>query len=478
MKPDNKKFNINTPTGILLILGAAIFVFEGSLMYVLSHFSSMKPWVLGVVDSIILTILLYPVMYYFVFRSMVKEITQRKQAEKELLKIKSGLEETVKERTKELSEKNDKLECEIRERVQIQLELKKLARAIHNSPVSVVITDPDGTIEYVNPKFTQVTGYTSEEAIGQNPRVLKSGRQSQEFYKNLWDTIKAGKVWRGDFSNKKKSGEIYWESASIAPVLDDEGKITHFVAVKEDITEQKAANEALDESMEKLQVYADKLQKSNEMKELLLDIITHDLKNPVGVIDGFTGILLSEDPSNEIYQTMADSSGTILKVIENATALAGVALGDKIEKQKINLAHVLKDIKLQFDQSAEDSGMEIQLVPHNDVYILANPIISEVFKNYLSNAVKYAKSGKKIIMEIEETPETVKVCVKDFGTTIPEENRKAIFHRQTRLESGQKGRGLGLAIVKRIAEEHGAKIWVEPNTPGGNCFYFEIEKYR
>jgi PAS domain S-box-containing protein len=126
-------------------------------------------------------------------------------------------------------------------------ELSKLSQATENSPASVVVTDKNGTIEYVNPRFSEVTGYAADEAIGQNPSVLKSGDIPESYYKELWDTILAGKVWRGEFKNKMKNGEEFWESASISPIKNEEGEITHFVAVKEDITEQKKIRESLRE---------------------------------------------------------------------------------------------------------------------------------------------------------------------------------------------------------------------------------------
>ena len=139
----------------------------------------------------------------------------------------------------------DNLEKKVTERT---AELRKLSQATENSPASVVVTDKNGTIEYVNPRFSEVTGYTAEEAIGQNPSVLKSGDLPESYYQELWDTILAGKVWRGEFKNKRKNGEEFWESASISPIKNEAGEITHFVAVKEDITEQKKIRESLRES--------------------------------------------------------------------------------------------------------------------------------------------------------------------------------------------------------------------------------------
>lgn len=134
---------------------------------------------------------------------------------------------------------------DITERKRVDEQLRKLSRAVEQSPVSVVITDPQGTIEYVNPKFTEVTGYSAREAIGKNPRILKSGEKSPEEYRELWETITSGREWRGVFHNKKKSGELYWESASISPIKNPRGKITHFIAIKEDITVLKQAQEDL-----------------------------------------------------------------------------------------------------------------------------------------------------------------------------------------------------------------------------------------
>jgi PAS domain S-box-containing protein len=130
-------------------------------------------------------------------------------------------------------------------------ELRKLSVAVQQSPASVVITDLDGTIQYVNPKFSQVTGYTPEEAIGQNPRVLKSDQTPPEVYEDLWKTITAGRTWRGEFINVKKNGELFWESASISPIISTDGTTTHYIAIKEDITEKKRGEEALRDSEER-----------------------------------------------------------------------------------------------------------------------------------------------------------------------------------------------------------------------------------
>ena len=168
---------------------------------------------------------------------------ERRQAEEALRKAHEELEMRVEERTAELTKANEQLRIEIAERKRMEEELRKLSRAVEQSPSTVIITDIAGNIEYVNPKFTLVTGYSREEVVGKNPRILKSGETSPEQYKRLWETITSGREWRGEFHNKKKNGELYWEAVSVTPIRNSEGAITHFLAVKEDITERKRAEE-------------------------------------------------------------------------------------------------------------------------------------------------------------------------------------------------------------------------------------------
>ena len=164
------------------------------------------------------------------FNSMVGHIQQSRQ----------DLEKKVFDRTLELDAVNDALTIEIAEHRVIEERLLQFSRAVEQNPCSIVITDPKGNIEYVNPKFTEVTGYTAEEVRGQNPRVLKSGINPPEFYQELWKTLVEGCEWRGEFHNRKKNGDLYWESASLSAIRDTSGTVTHYLAIKEDVTERKA----------------------------------------------------------------------------------------------------------------------------------------------------------------------------------------------------------------------------------------------
>ena len=169
---------------------------------------------------------------------------------------------------------------DITERKQAEISLRKLSNAVEQSPSLVVITDLSGAVEYVNPKFERLTGYNLEEVLGKNLSMLQSGEQSNESYEKLWNTILAGKEWQGTFHNKKKNGELYWESATIAPIKDDNDKVINYLAIKKDITEQRQAEDLLKESLKE--------------KETLLQEIHHRVKNNMQVINiGCSTIILS-----------------------------------------------------------------------------------------------------------------------------------------------------------------------------------------
>ncbi|MBI2413131.1 MAG: EAL domain-containing protein [Deltaproteobacteria bacterium] len=173
------------------------------------------------------------------------DITELKRAEEELKQYWDGLEGIVGSRTAELEEANERLKEEIGTRKKAEQDLLKLTKAIEQSANLVCITDVNGVIEYVNPTFEKTTGWKKEEALGQNPRVIASGTTPKETYDELWATILSGNVWKGTFRNKRKDGEPFWVSAVISPIFGEEGRITHFLAVHEDITEQKVSREQI-----------------------------------------------------------------------------------------------------------------------------------------------------------------------------------------------------------------------------------------
>jgi PAS domain S-box-containing protein len=179
---------------------------------------------------------------------------------------------------------------DITERKTERKEIIKLSQAVEQSPASIVITGIDGSIEYINPKFTQITGYTLDEVKGQNPNILKSGNTSPEEYRELWDTITSGNVWEGEFLNKTRDGKLFWEKATIAPIFDEKGEIVSYLAIKKDITEQKALEAQLRQSQKM------------EAIGMLAGGISHDFNNLLTIINGYSAIVLADlDRSNPVF---------------------------------------------------------------------------------------------------------------------------------------------------------------------------------
>lgn len=221
----------------------------------------------------------------------------------------------------------------------------------------------------------------------------------------------------------------------------------------------------------------DRLQETNEIKELLLDVITHDLKNNAGSIYGLSSILQQKDPGDELIECITDTSERLLKVIDNASTLAKVSSGEEIDKVPLSLNQILCEVVEELCESETTNNLLMARPIDCTVIIHANPIISEVFKNYVSNAIKYSGDGEKIIIDVESDDKNVIVRVSDHGKPIPEDKREVIFDRKVQLDNGDRiGSGLGLAIVKRIALLHQGRVWVMPYKDLGNSFCIELPK--
>ncbi|HRQ31149.1 MAG TPA: PAS domain S-box protein, partial [Saprospiraceae bacterium] len=211
----------------------------------------------------------------------------------------------------------------IEEKKATEIKLRKLSQAVEQSSASVVITNLDGEIEYVNPKFTESTGYTFDEVVGKNPRILKSGNQPRESYKKLWENISEGKVWRGEFHNRKKNGELFWESASISAITSPDGEITHYLAVKDDITKRKQVEADLKLAKEQAEA-------ANRAKSEFLASMSHEIRTPMNSILGFSEVMLNttNDPKQKSFlKTILDSGKTLLLLINDILDLSKIEAG-------------------------------------------------------------------------------------------------------------------------------------------------------
>jgi len=220
-----------------------------------------------------------------------------------------------------------------------------------------------------------------------------------------------------------------------------------------------------------------KLNDSNNTKALLIDIITHDLKNPASVIAGVADLLSTEGEQKEEFKLIQDSSDALLKVIKNTTSLARVTLGEEIEMEGLNLSQLAEEVVQEFKPGFDKRNKPLETEIEHGIIVQANQVIAEIFRNYLSNALRYAPSGRKVVCGLNENESRIKFYVHDLGESISRDDQKTIFQRRVQLTNRSRhGSGLGLAIVRRIADVHGAKVGVESSETSGNIFYLELPK--
>jgi len=333
---------------------------------------------------------------------------------------------------------------------------------------------PDSFILDINRHFTELFGYTRREVIGKNIDKLLVPSDLIKDAQKTTKTVSDGTQQYFDAKRLKKDGTKVAVSVLGSPIKY-KGDVLAVYAIYRDVTERIKAKEKLEQSERRFRNLSEDLAESNSMKELLLDIIAHDLKNPAGVIKGFAelGLEINKDDDNLSQINLA--ADNLLRVIDNTTTLSRISVGDSIKKWKINITDVINRLASETLPFLDFEEMKIEMDLKSELLVSANPIISEIFRNYISNAVKYAKKGKLIAIDAIEDDKYLTVNVKDFGDTIKKEDREKIFSRRVQLGK-TKGRGLGLAIVKRIAEAHDAKVGVKPNKPTGNIFYLKIPK--
>lgn len=360
-------------------------------------------------------------------------------------------------------------------RVQLNQQRRQLSAVIEQTAESVIITDANGVITYVNPTFEQVSGYSQAEVIGRNPHILRSGKQDSAFYRQLWETIRSGQVWHGQLTNKKKDGSPFIEEATITPVRNENGAIVNYVAVKRDVTRELELQEQFYQ-MQKMEAVG-----------LLAGGIAHDFNNILLVINGFAEMIKYQLPPDDPVQEMA---GKILDAGKRAASLTRQLLA--FSRKQVAESRV-------FDLNTVVHGMEkmlrrligehIQVQTHLAPKlwsIKADPNqIEQVIINLIVNARDAMPGGGSLIIEtanmiveeghvisrLEVQPgEYVILTVSDTGVGMSQEVKARIFEPFFTTKETGKGTGLGLATVYGIIKQSGGYIWVYSEEGQGTTF--------
>lgn len=368
---------------------------------------------------------------------------------------------------------------DISERKQLEEKLHKLSRAVEQSPVTIVITDLEGKIEFVNPKFTQLTGYSAEEAIGQNPRVLKSGKTPPELYQKLWSTISSGAVWEGEFLNRGKDGKLFWEHAMISPLRDQKGNITNYLAIKEDITEKKNMFEQLVQS-----------QKVESIGQLAGGL-AHDFNNILSVVSGYAYLMkLEMDKDSKQLLHLEQIMSASIKAAELTHSLLAYSRKQvmNLQSQNLNLlvtnvgAFITRLIGEHIKFTVTTQGAPLMV--HVD-----SLQIEQVLMNLATNARDAMQGGGTFTITtsagcIDQAHIAIHgygdvgryaiISVADSGCGMPVETVRRIFDPFFTTKGVGKGTGLGMAMVMGIIKQHNGFIDVQSDVGTGTVFHIYL----
>jgi PAS domain S-box-containing protein len=354
--------------------------------------------------------------------------------------------------------------------------IRKLSQAVEQSPTIVVITDTNGIIEYANSKFAEITGYSIQEVIGKTPRILKSGEKPNHEYKELWDTIKSGQEWQGEFHNKKKDNTLYWESAHISPLKNQFGAITHFIGIKENITAKKELDIKLKQAL-------DKAEESDRLKSSLLANMSHEFRTPMtGILGMSTALMETIDDAQQrkMVRSIIQCGKRLMQTLDAVLELANLeSHSNNKEYELINISKTIPILISKFTAKAKQKGLRFHYEINNDSIFVRSKhkMISEIVFQLLDNAIKFTDEGSVVFcvdtVTIKKEP-FVKLVVKDSGIGIPKEYQEIIFKEFRQVSEGisrsYEGAGLGLSIVKKMTNLMSGEIIVESEVGKGSTF--------
>jgi len=367
---------------------------------------------------------------------------------------------------------------DISEKKKQEHRIRLLSRSVEQSPVAITITDREGIIEYVNPAFTKITGYSFNEVIGENPRLLKSGKTPDTVYIELWKTITAGKTWYGEIQNKKANGEFYWLNKAISPIYVN-NVLTNFVSISEDITERIKIVQDLIEAKEKAQ-------ESDLLKSAFLANMSHEIRTPMNGILGFAGLLkqaeLSGEQQKKYIQIIEKSGARLLNIIDDIVSISKIesgTLGINLTETNINnqLQFIYDSLKLDAGNKKLKLSFVSPLPEKESIIKTDNEKLYGILSNLVKNAIKYTDKGT-IEFGCAKKGNEFEFFVKDSGIGIPKGRLDAIFERFIQADITDKmarqGAGLGLAISRAYVEMLGGRIWVESEEAKGSTFFFTL----
>ena len=367
---------------------------------------------------------------------------------------------------------------------QREQQLLQTWRVVEQSPVSIIITNATGTIEYVNPHFCEVTGYQADEVFGANTNILKSGHTDTDTYDDLWNTISSGEIWRGEFQNKKKNGESFWESATICPVHDHNNKITHYVALKEDITERREKDRMLSQAM-KLEVVG-----------RMTDGIAHDFNNLLTIILGNLQYLaddLRKDERDEEMELVADAMSAAHDGSNLIKQLLVFSRRAEPDSKPMEIAAFMESTQRLLKRTVpEDIAMKLEITEDTGTVLIDSNRLESAILNLVINARDAMPGGGEIVISIEKAAlaksemvaggsvapgNYVFIKIADNGTGMSEKVRQQALEPFFTTKTSATGTGLGLSMVADLISQSGGGIQIESELGKGTTVTLILPLY-
>jgi PAS domain S-box-containing protein len=363
---------------------------------------------------------------------------------------------------------------DITERKQREQELRLQGAALQSAANAIVITDRSGTILWVNDAFTRLVGFGRHEAIGKNPRIVKSGVHDESFYKHLWDTILSGNAWHGELINRRKDGAHYPEEMTITPVFDDPNEITGFVAIKQDVTERKQVEE-------RLATLVGDLERSNSELRQFAYVASHDLREPLRMVASYTQLLQErykgklDAEADEFIQFASDGAIRMQKLIDDLLSYSRIRTRSMCF-EATDCQSVLQEAVANLRVAVTASNAVITN-DHLPTVMADRGQFTQLFQNLIGNAIKFrSEQPPRIHVSAKRKGDEWLFSVRDNGIGIDPQYSDRVLKIFQRLHARDKysGTGIGLAICNKIVERHGGRIWVESEAGKGSTFFFTV----
>jgi two-component system sensor histidine kinase/response regulator len=384
--------------------------------------------------------------------------------------------------------------------MRMESELRKLAQAVEQSPESIVITNLRAEIEYVNEAFVRATGYSKEEAAGKNPRILNAGKTPQKTFQSMWKSLTNGRTWQGELHNQDKHGKSYIEHAIISPIRNSKGLVEHYVAVKNDITENKKMADELETYRYKLEKLVDErtsqldaarqaAEAASRAKSLFLANMSHEIRTPMNAIIGLTHLLQRENPREEQSNRLnkIDTSAShLLSLISDILDLSKIEAGKMVlETEDFDVDEMLENIRTFFREQLDAKNLSFE-IDRGDVpqHLSGDSTrLRQALLNYVANAVKFTKHGGITVRARTENDFEnalrVRFEVLDTGMGIDREMQQRLFQPFTQADASitrtHGGTGLGLVITQRLVELMDGEVGVESEPGQGSAFWFVVK---